>query len=288
LIRVQDVEEIESRKSIKKKVTKLDVRNAQLLSFEEEDNQSLNNIKIKSSHDVLKDDLRLAKRTCSDSDGDSSEEHDILYEKETRKKVKELLPSEKRLESLKDQVSLMKAELRGKLIPKKEKVEKITKHTSLVDQIRNDYLKSGKVTVGKSKKKSDKSFQQMETFKNILHESTVSATRKHVREKADLGECKLHLIKNCASCFDQFGLHDEDDDDEDWMNTSLVFKKEVGANVYEPKPDDYTVIDPRIDVTKNVDIFGKNGPLEKRAWSEKAIKSNRKESHSKSYPNAKR
>lgn len=29
------------------------------------------------------------------------------------------------------------------------------------------------------------------------------------------------------------------------MFTTLKFKKDVGANVYQPKVDDYTVIDPR-------------------------------------------
>jgi peptidyl-prolyl cis-trans isomerase SDCCAG10 len=287
-IRVQEVQEVEVKENnLKKKGSKLDVKNAQLLSFEEDDNNA-NNIKIKSSHDVLKQDLRLSKRTYSDSEEDSDQEQ-VRETLESRKKMRELLPSEKRLESLKDQVSLMKAELRGKLKPKEEKVQKVVKHVSLVDQIRNDYLKSGKVTVGKSKKKSDKSFHQMQTFKNILHEKTGTAALKEKPEKKDLGECKLHLIKNCASCFDQFGVLDnDDDDDDDWMNTSLVFKKEVGANVYQPKPDDYTVIDPRVDVTKSVDIFGKNAPSEKRAWSERAIKSNRKESQSASYPSIKK
>lgn len=228
-----------------KKRSRLGVKNVQLLSFEEEDNQS-SNIKIKSSHDVLKEDVRLSKRTLSSDE--SSQEEEVTRQVDSRKKVKELLPSEKRLESLKDQVSLMKAELKGKLKPKEEKVvQKAAKHVSLVDQIRNDYLKSGKVTLGKGKK-TDKSFLQMETFKNILHEKSATTTHKVKKpeEKVQV-ECKLHLIKNCASCFDQFGVVDQDDDDDDdWMNTSLVFKKEVGANVYQPKPDDYTVIDPRM------------------------------------------
>jgi peptidyl-prolyl cis-trans isomerase SDCCAG10 len=220
------------------------------LSFEEDDNQS-NNIKIKSSHDVLKTDARLSKRTLSsDSESESGESGQEAGSnvKESRKKVKELLPSEKRLESLKDQVSQMKAELRGKLKPKEEKPQKTKKHISLVDQIRNDYLKSGKVTVGKKSKKSDKSFLQMENFKSILHEKTTTSTLKDKKSQdKEEKECKLHLIKNCASCVDRFGMEDQgDDDDEDWMNTSLVFKKEVGANVYQPKPDDYTVIDPRM------------------------------------------
>ena len=57
-------------------------------------------------------------------------------------------------------------------------------------------------------------------------------------------ECDLHFVVNCKSCRNTFG-EEEEGDEEGWMNAKLVFAKEVGANVYEPKLDDYTVIDPR-------------------------------------------
>jgi hypothetical protein len=85
----------------------------------------------------------------------------------------------------------------------------------------------------------------MESFTKTLKQAHKQPPKKpKTVEVVDDGECELHFIKGCASCRDTFG-HVEEDDDEGWMQTKLKFKKDVGANVYAPKVDDYTVIDPR-------------------------------------------
>ena len=54
----------------------------------------------------------------------------------------------------------------------------------------------------------------------------------------------MHFVKGCKSCNDTFG-QDDQGDDRDWLKAELKFAKDVGANVYEPKVDDYTIEDPR-------------------------------------------
>jgi peptidyl-prolyl cis-trans isomerase SDCCAG10 len=59
--------------------------------------------------------------------------------------------------------------------------------------------------------------------------------------------CEIHGIPNCESCFDAFGMQ-EDQNDEGWMGHKLVFAKDLkGKDLMQRKDniDDYVVIDPR-------------------------------------------
>jgi peptidyl-prolyl cis-trans isomerase SDCCAG10 len=116
--------------------------------------------------------------------------------------------------------------------------------------MREEFLASGKAIKTIRKDLKGDVISRLHGFEMSLKEAaslknstfTNKAVQQTVQE--DEWECPLHFIKNCSSCRDTFG-ETVSDDDEDWMTASLKFKKEVGANVYEPKIDDYTVVDPR-------------------------------------------
>lgn len=123
--------------------------------------------------------------------------------------------------------------------------------------MRREFLNSGRAAPALGKDTKREIEKKLIGFENALKEAAATAKASQVAsaskavpaekekvEEEEVWECSLHFIKNCSSCRDTFGEH-ESDDDEGWMNVSLKFDKEVGANVFKPKVDDYTVIDPR-------------------------------------------
>lgn len=120
--------------------------------------------------------------------------------------------------------------------------------------MRREYLNSGraapalrkdaKLDIEKKLSGFETALKEAAEIGNIANQKEVSRSKNEEKEQKEQWECSLHFIKNCSSCRDTFGEH-ESDDDEGWMNASLKFEKEVGANVFKPKVDDYAVIDPR-------------------------------------------
>ena len=177
----------------------------------------------------------------------------------------------------------MEQELRNKNNPKKQVEQKVVEDKSLINKFRLDYLKKGKaVQANRSDTKGDV-ISRLQEFQDSILTVTNSEPKvgKQIIEQ-DTQECSLHFINNCSSCKDTFGQVD-DDDDSGWMNSTLKFPKEVGANVFKPKVDDYTVIDPRAGyqllIRIKADPFGRDiimkGDIEKRQhaiWRDKSTR----------------
>lgn len=131
----------------------------------------------------------------------------------------------------------------------------VKREKGAVARMRNQYLNSGKAVPALRKDTKNDVEAKLKGFESTLKQSWKSSNDLQ-KKKAKASEvvappkdeeeweCSLHFIKNCSSCRDTFG-EQESDDDEGWMNASLKFEKEVGANVFKPKVDDYSVIDPR-------------------------------------------
>jgi peptidyl-prolyl cis-trans isomerase SDCCAG10 len=147
---------------------------------------------------------------------------------------------------------------------------------SFVEQMKKEYLKKGKVTKGKAPKKEDDILKKMTSFSSLIKSTAKSKPKSNATVKAkredEEKECALHFVVGCQSCKDTFGNQVDDDDDDGWMNAKLKFKKAVGANVFEPKVDDYTVVDPRAATSdKASDIFGRNAKAGNGAWKDRSL-----------------
>ena len=178
----------------------------------------------------------------------------------------------------------MEQELRNRNNPKKEQAPKVVEDKSLINKFRQEYLQKGKaVQANRSDIKGDISTRLSEFQESITSAVKAAPVQKESVTKPETEwECSLHFINNCSSCRDTFGQV-EDDDDQGWLSTSLKFPKEVGANVFKPKVDDYTVIDPRAGLFKltrvKADPFGRDilvrGDIEKRQhviWRDKSTR----------------
>ena len=157
-----------------------------------------------------------------------------------------------------------------------------------MERLRDSFLASGKAVSGRHRGK----YTEVKVA-DFVGELRAASKNSKSKPKVEIEqnvegitqwECSLHFIKNCSSCRDTFGEAVEEDDD-DWMSASLNFAKSVGANVYAPKIDDYTVEDPRAAAkAKGPDIFGRDikagGDLkgkQNRNWAEKSTRSVRNE-----------
>jgi hypothetical protein len=155
--------------------------------------------------------------------------------------------------------------------------------------LREEFLKSGKAISATRKDAKGDIDSKLGAFNAALKQAAKDSKSKSKKDTKDIDttkdawECSLHNIKNCSSCRDTFGEQISEDDD-DWMNASLKFEKEVGANVYQPKIDDYTVVDPRqgyciFDISAKSDPFGRDikvlGDIQSRKtkiWTEKSTR----------------
>ncbi|KAJ8331683.1 Peptidyl-prolyl isomerase cwc27 [Batrachochytrium dendrobatidis] len=153
---------------------------------------------------------------------------------------------------------------------KNDKSKKVTtttlgKSVPCVSDLRKAYLASGKAVSGKRKPQSTSdALSQLEAFQKRLRQESIkkrnepsisktgssfteSEQRNKLSRSADDWQCDLHFVTGCQSCRDTLD-NDDDMDDAGWMTSTLVFAKDLGgANVYEPKLDDYSVFDPRQD-----------------------------------------
>ena len=185
---------------------------------------------------------------------------------------------------MKSQVEKMKQELKAMSQSDAQSKKGVSSETitkkeplSFIEEMKKDFLKKGKATKGKGLKKEDDLLKKMNSFSSFIKSASkakpksnsITSTAKNEDEEK---ECALHFVIGCQSCRDTFGNQVDDDDDDGWMNTKLKFKKEVGANVFQPKVDDYTVVDPR-DATSTgaSDIFGRNAKSGKAAWKDRSL-----------------
>ena len=239
------------------------IRNLSLLSIEAEQEPvqvsktSNDKMKMKSIHDVVSDDARLVKESLQSTSKHDSKSHSNLETIQESKKSKiesqlqkqQLFPSQERLLDIHDQVKNLKNELKqlSKSQDSSKKEKQTSKSKSFIEEMQEDYLSKGKVTKGKTHKYKDSDIlTKLKSFSTVIKQNnSQKSLKRSFQEEFEQQECELHFVKGCKSCKDTFGQEIEDDES-DWMNTELKFQKDVGANVYEPKVDDYTVIDPRL------------------------------------------
>jgi peptidyl-prolyl cis-trans isomerase SDCCAG10 len=144
--------------------------------------------------------------------------------------------------------------------------------------MKEEFLQKGKsVQATRKDIKGDVNVKLLAFQRSLKDNQKTKPVKKPIAMLKSDVECTLHLIKNCGSCRDTFGEIIESDDD-DWMNASLKFDKEVGANVYQPKVDDYTVIDPRQGAKadpfgRDIQVLGDIKGKQKLHWTEKSTRS---------------
>ncbi|KAJ3257915.1 Peptidyl-prolyl isomerase cwc27 [Boothiomyces macroporosus] len=266
-------------------------KNFSLLSFgqEAESDEKAPKMKIKSSHDINDPnlsnevaDLPIQKKRKVEK----TEEEDFdqkMKEKVVKKQIKEqskISSSSNKLDQLQEQLRKLQGEIKGMDQPKKEVEKKVKRDKSSVARMREEYMNSGRAVQAIRKDIKGDVEQKLKGFEEMLKKNVKTSKPKETKPEptGEVWECALHFIPNCSSCRDTFGQVQEEDDD-DWMNASLKFEKEIGANVYEPKIDDYTIIDPR-QAAKKADPFGRDikapGDIKGRKeiiWTEKSTRS---------------
>ncbi|TPX50985.1 hypothetical protein SeMB42_g01606 [Synchytrium endobioticum] len=177
---------------------------------------------------------------------------------------KSLLPSESAKMDVRDKIQQLRSDIRniGKG-PSSTTPSTTTsiKSASLVDQMRSQYMSSAKVRSAIPKaaagKKDLDALSKLKAFEQKLLSASKDSRNKGDSSKNRKSEekewlCHLHGVKKCKSCRDWDGSEEEDDSDDavDWANTAFVATK-TSANVYEPKVDDYEVLDPRAEASRN-------------------------------------
>lgn len=180
---------------------------------------------------------------------------------------------------MKDQIKRLQGEIK-QIGQTKEKVQPTAKREKgAVNALREKYLKSGKAKMAYRKDIKGDITASLAKFTRDLQQAKAH-TKPSEPIKKDLPVCELHNISKCSSCHDTFGQAIEEDDT-DWMSATLKFDKKVGANVYEPLIDDYSVEDPRAEAkAKKVDPFGRDlktkgdagGKFETRNWQERSTR----------------
>jgi peptidyl-prolyl cis-trans isomerase SDCCAG10 len=190
---------------------------------------------------------------------------------------------------LQAQIKKLQGDIKQIGAPKAQPAPEPAKYKGSVAKLRDEFLKSGKAIAATRKDAKGDIDSKLGAFNAALKQAAKEAKSKSKKDAKtsdnaeNTWECSLHFIKNCSSCRDTFGEQVSEDDD-DWMNASLKFEKEVGANVYQPKIDDYTVVDPRqgynfLDISAKSDPFGRDiqvlGDIQSRKtkiWTEKSTR----------------
>ncbi|KAJ3295683.1 Peptidyl-prolyl isomerase cwc27 [Borealophlyctis nickersoniae] len=237
----------------------------------------------------------------SESEDDESDDSDQDYDRKMREKVKKKLKTRGddeaerprkgesavgKTASVQDEIRKLQKEIRGKGSTNEggnETSQKLKgKSDKLLERIRSEYLTSGKVVTKRRKGKGgdEDLLSRLNSFRTMLKTADRvdagkgAGTAEKLPTEDEDWECDLHFVKGCKSCRDTFG-QEEEGDDVGWMAAKLVFAKDVGANVYEPKVEDYTVIDPR-EGAKTGDITGKTAAAvhkERNLWKDKPLQS---------------
>lgn len=264
------------------------IRNLNLLSFEEEEVQAVKKIPqldeptTKRKSDEPADSGKKTKITSEqmitkvksqpapvEDEEDDADEEVPAHPKQSEKYI-----------AAQEKLRLLKLELKRMDAPEQEIKAKVQKRKiSQIEELRQTYLKSGKALQSTHKQRdSTKLLKEIDSFSKTLKHARKNDAPKAVRvEHQEDWECDLHFIRGCASCRNTFGDDDGDAGDEGWMLNSLKFSKQVGANVYMPKVDDYTVIDPRAAYIianfriKKADPFGRDITSTSDVWREKSL-----------------
>ncbi|CAG8502428.1 1502_t:CDS:2 [Funneliformis mosseae] len=198
-------------------------KNVALLSFGDEAGEFENdqNLKIKSSHDLVEDDPRLSKEVS----------------------VKE--------EALRQEIEQVKQDIRKLNRPREsEENERAKKKArkSFIQLERQRYLTSGKAVAAKRKKgKEVDTLEKLKAFRAKIEVAVPSETETPVKTDEDAVLCILHSVPNCLSCRDTFGEPQQDETDEGWLAHRLVFEKDhKGKDLMQRRddPNDFIVIDP--------------------------------------------
>ncbi|ORX61752.1 cyclophilin-like protein [Hesseltinella vesiculosa] len=153
--------------------------------------------------------------------------------------------------SAKEQIEILKRDI--KQISKVE--EKVVdnsskKKVSLVQQEREKYAKSGKVSIGGMKARKRKGMSDDDTMARLMafQDKLTSTEEAAPLRKKENGPCALHGIPGCESCESNVGdLFAEDDSPDNWMAHKLVFEKDLkGKDLMQRKENvnDYVVFDP--------------------------------------------
>ncbi|KAJ3369800.1 Peptidyl-prolyl isomerase cwc27 [Kappamyces sp. JEL0680] len=286
-------------------------KNLSLLSFgmdaaaHEKESQDLPKTKIKSSHDALYGTAGLSKevavdvsqlpakpapdskkRKVAETERNDSDEERRFEEKMREKARPNSTPARlTRYRALEDQIKRLQGEIKQIGAPKAAAKAEVKVEKGSVARMRKEYLSSGRAIQALRKDAKGDVEAKLKGFERELKQASASKSKTEPPHKGkknqdeEAWECSLHFIKNCSSCRANFG-QEESDDDDGWMNASLKFEKAVGANVFEPKIDDYTVLDPRSQMgAKPGDIFGRDlqlkGDIEgrkRRNWTEKSTR----------------
>ncbi|KAG4097927.1 peptidyl-prolyl isomerase cwc27 [Neocallimastix lanati (nom. inval.)] len=227
-----------------KKPKKKEKKRLNLLSFgaeEEEQEKDLEasniNTKIKSSHDLLTEDVHLSNKVSVDLEmnndkvkkekDNKKKEKDVLTNnsnevdenKEAKKKFKSIdeIKSEK-MRNIQDEIDKIKKEFiekdkkkSSKEKDKDDKKKKKKRGLELLQMEREKYMNSSKAIIKKNKKHKsshdeDETLKLMLNFKKQLQDITYSENRSNKSRKEqnveidEHGLCKLHNKKNCLSC----------------------------------------------------------------------------------------
>ncbi|KAJ3388995.1 Peptidyl-prolyl isomerase cwc27 [Lobulomyces angularis] len=244
--------------------------------------------KFKSIHDIS-DDPSFLKEAVAFNVKNNEEfnskktkklKHEMNFEDENYEIENQvLLKKEKnaKMSIIKNEILSLQKDIIEQKKGKKERKEKKQKKLSLIEEMRSQYDRNTTSTIIKNKRgkkvvlDEDDLLERLDEFKNKLKKGSKLLESKKVkneeeetlkkleREKKKIEDelddsqlCKVHRWKNCKTCFDEDEILEEMEEvGEDWKDHSLNFVKEK-ANVYEPKLDDYTFIDPRLEAKTGV------------------------------------
>lgn len=223
---------------------------------------------VPSKSDILKSKVHKRRGDSDSDDDEDNRDFDNRMREKVKKRKRKELEDEKqsvatkssKMSSIESEIAQVRSEIRALGSGKAEnapapKVEK----ERLVDKMRAEYTQAGKAVSAKKRKLKGEqdTLELLKKFQSKLWKTDAQEQKQAKADpKAKEGspqaesedqECPLHFVKNCESCRDTFGRASsiEQEDDSGWLATKLVFEKEKGANVYEARVEDYTVIDPR-------------------------------------------
>ncbi|KAJ3118526.1 E3 ubiquitin-protein ligase rad18 [Phlyctochytrium bullatum] len=219
-------------------------RNLSLLSFgEDAEEPSIPSFKIKSSHDVLRDD-RLSKEAVAIDETpispkrkkrEKEENENGEDEASIKKRKKAVLVVEDPKAAVQSQIQKLQQEIRKMDQARRAKaVDKDNETSSIIDEFRQKYI--GKAIVGKRAKRTEETLiEELSAFKTKIFRSEPESEEE--QEEEDTETCALHGVLNCLSCKDTFGQQKETSD-RGWLAHKLKFAKD-SANVFEPSVEDY-------------------------------------------------
>ncbi|KAJ3219377.1 Peptidyl-prolyl isomerase cwc27 [Dinochytrium kinnereticum] len=235
--------EIEERERESKAKVKKGKKNLSLLSFGDEPEDETPSFRIKSSHDVLRDE-RLSKAAITIDESKPRKKAEAKQEKDTAEyKAEEERKAKRKAEELENPSAAKKATVESQIEKLQQEIRKMDASkraaaaerdkpsASLVDQFRQQYV--GKAIIGRrAKKTEDTLIEELSAFKTKIFRSEPAE-----EEIAPAYVCDLHGIEECKSCKDTFG-EEKPVNDSGWLAHKLKFVKD-SANVYEPSVDDY-------------------------------------------------